>query len=167
MVGLPIDHEDPDIVAAPRAAGRFALQTDMVEDGSGLGEAAAASILLHRQDARGGDKETDLHRGRQPGQVSRADPGPLRAVGRVVASERGTFAGQPEPARELFGDVAWDAGDVVGEVVLHPHPVAAGDHHRSVGRSLCGALLDHDPGFRPRLDAGEKNDAGDIGVGGR
>lgn len=75
MVGLPIGIDgDSDIVAAPRASGHSALQTDVVEDGGGLGEATATSILLSRQDARGGDEESDLHCDQQPGQVSRADP---------------------------------------------------------------------------------------------
>ena len=63
---------------------------------------------------------------------------------RVSRSQRGeaadTFPAQP--------------GHVVGEVPLHPHAVASGDHHRRVRRPLAGAGLDDDPGLGPRLHAG-------------
>jgi hypothetical protein len=86
--------------------------------------------------------------------VSRADLGPLRAVGRLVAGERIAGAGQPQPAGGLRGDPARAAGYVLDEVVLHPHAVAAGEQHRRVGRSLLRALFDHDSGLGPRHHAG-------------
>src|SRR5205823_4736149 len=97
METLPIGHYvvGSYLVAAPCAGARLALQADVVEDGGGLSEATGP--LRHCQVARGGDEEPNLHRGRQPGQVSRADLGPVRAVGRLVAGERVTGAGQPEP----------------------------------------------------------------------
>ncbi len=44
------------------------------------------------------------------------------------------------------------ADGVSGVVPLHPHPVAAGDHHRRVRRRRLGGRLDDDPGLGPRLD---------------
>ena len=66
---------------------------------------------------------------------------------RVSRSQRGEAADDP----------AGQARHVLGVVVLHPHPVAAGDHHRRVRRPLLGVALmmipalDH--GWRPRVQA--------------
>src|SRR5262249_23769625 len=140
----------PDLFMAPRAAD-ITLQTDMVEGCGGLSEAVYP--FTRRQVARGGDKEPDLHRGRQCSQVCRADLGPLRAVTGLIAGKRFARAGQPEPARRFRGGAARSAGHVLGEVVLHPHAMVAREHHCRVGRPRFGALFDDDPGLRPRDDA--------------
>src|SRR5262245_66560340 len=90
----------PHLLAAPRARG-VALQVDVVEDRGGLSEAVCP--FTYRQVAWGGDEEPDPHRGRQSGQVGHADLGPVRAVGGLVAGQRVTRAGQPEPAWSLRG----------------------------------------------------------------
>ena len=62
---------------------------------------------------------------------------------RVRRSQRGDVAlaapGRPATSR--------------GVVVLHPHAVAAGDHHGRVRRPRLGARLDDDPCLGPRLEA--------------
>ena len=111
-----------------------------------------SDVDVHRVPGRGGE-QPGLRGGRQPGQRGRADPGPVRAVGGVVAGDRVAGPGQPQPARRGRGHLPGQAGHVVGEVPLHPHAVASGDHHRRVRRTLAGARLDDDPGLGPRLHA--------------
>src|SRR5262249_31694916 len=115
------------------------LPSRLVEGCGGLSEAVCP--FTRRQVARGGDKEPDLHRGRQSSQVCRADLGPLRAVAGLIAGNRSARAGQPEPARRLRGGAARSAGHVLGEVVLHPHAMVAREHHCRVGRPRFGALF--------------------------
>src|SRR6266568_459720 len=50
-------------------------------------------------------------------------------------------------------DLARHACRVLGVVVLHPHAVTAGHHHRRVGGTRLRALLDDDPGLGPRPEA--------------
>src|SRR6266705_1266563 len=50
-------------------------------------------------------------------------------------------------------DLARHARRVLGVVVLHPHAVTAGHHHRRVGGTRLRALLDDDPGLGPRPEA--------------
>ncbi len=156
-----------DVVAGPGAARPGARPADVIEDGGVLAGGddpvfSAAEALGDRLVRRGGGEQPGLDGRRQPGQADGADLGPVRAVGRLVAGDRVAGAGQPQPARGCRGDGARLARRVVGVVVLHPHPVVRGDHHRRVRRSRLGALLDDDPGLGPRHEAGSRADPGAV-----
>ena len=116
---------------------------------SGSRRAEAAGTL----DRSAGGEQPGLHGGGQPREGRGADQRPVRAVGGVVAGDRVSVAGQPQPARRGRGHAAGQAGGVVDVVPLHPHAVGPGDHHRRVRRALRGVLLDDDPGLGPRLQA--------------
>jgi hypothetical protein len=144
-----------DVLAGPCLAGPGALPGEVVEGGGGLGGAARGASQYERLAGRlrvlgGGGEQPDLHGRCQPGQAGGAEGDPVGAVGRLVAGNGGTAAGQPQPARGGRGDRAGLAGGVVAVVVLHPYAVAAGDHDRGVGRSRPGAGLDDEPGLGPR-----------------
>src|SRR5208282_2739005 len=89
---------------------------------------------------------------------------PVRAVRRVIAGDRVAVAGEPQPARACRRDGTGQAGRIARVVPLHPHPVAAGDHHRRVGRALAEVLLDDDPGLRPRHEAGPQRARVEAGL---
>ncbi len=142
-------------LAGPRAAGPGAPQADVVEGGGGQGGSAvhAQAEGQRLRVVRGRGEQPGLHGGVRTGERHRGDPGPVRAVGGLVAGERPAGAGQPQPARGGRRDRAGPPGLVLGVVVLHSYAVAAGHHHRGVRRTRLGALPDDDPGLGPGHDA--------------
>ncbi len=150
---------------AQAPAGQLPCPADVAEHGGGLcgsgnplvapAEALRIDVVVGR-----GDEQPGLHRGRQPGEVHGPDRGPVPAVGRGVSGERVTRAGKPQPPRGSGRHRARRTGDVVGEVVLHPHPVPAGGHDGRIGRSRPGARIDEDPGLGPRLGARAQREVG-------
>ncbi len=108
---------------------------------------------VRREVQRRGGEHACLHGAGQPGDARRADLGPVRAVGRVVPGDHVARAGQPQPARRRRRHRPGQARNITGVVVLHAHAVAAGGHHRGVGRSGPGAAGDDDPGLGPRHQA--------------
>ncbi len=147
--------------AVPPAARPRARHADVAEDRGGHGRGG----VLRRHRERGGDEQARLHRRGQAGQADGAHPDPARAAGGVVAGERVTGPDQPQPPRCGGRDRARQARSVLGVVVLHPHPVPAGDHDRRVRRPRPLALLDDDPRLGPWLNGARHEVPLRVGAG--
>jgi len=153
------DAADGDGSAGPGTAVLAAAQADTVERGGGVGgrrgPGCAGDLLVRLLEVSGGrDEHPGLHDRGESGQGDGADPGPVDAVGGVVAGDDVAGPGQAQPARRRRRRRARQPGSVAGVVPLHPRAVAAGDHDGRVGRSLPGTRGDDQPGLRPRHHGG-------------
>ena len=111
----------------------------------------------------GRDSQTDIHGGGH-GYRRSSLLRPARAVWGIVAGEGTSRAHQFQPVggtQASGGGV--DGAAVVAQTVLPGNSVAGRHGDEGVGRAGIQAVADHDPGFRPRINALHRGNAGDDG----